>query len=192
LTAANSAVDQRTADLIKRYGYDAVKAAVDEQQPPHEPPRRGPKRLRYQLEDELAWLTTTRERWEAEGKPSVWPCLMAVAEKMPALGASVKSRAHRLRRRLRDTEPEVLLDKGLMELAQAVGKKGHWFPYAGPLPNSLMERRRSAQIEFHNKLCTVLLENANSLSPACLASEIRDLSDIVRRKENFEELALRY
>jgi hypothetical protein len=188
------AADQRVAALIKRFGYDAVRALVEKQKPPEEPKRPGPNKLRYPIEKDLPWLKMANEGWAREGKlvNRVWPHLMKVGEEMESKvrpSASARSHVIRLAKRLETGSEILLLNHGLGEMARACGK-GHWFPF-GPFPD-LSAQYREAWIKFHKKACTLLIDTANSLSTAHLVDEVFDLYDIVRRRENWREIASKY
>jgi len=137
MTSASAVLQTGIAALIRRFGYAAVKAAVDAAAPPPKAaskPRRG--RPPIGIDGELPALRKAAQLWRAAGKPDeVWPYLQAAAESMErhAEAASVARRLYDRLRGLPLIETMRLRPGDLMELARTA--QGH--PKIRPLDNWL-------------------------------------------------------
>jgi hypothetical protein len=175
LTTAQSAVDERVADLIKRFGHGAVKAAVEEQTPPEEPPRQ--KHLTRRERQDVPWLQKAKEDWEACGKPgSIWPSLNRIAGQMykenPMTQAA--SHAHRLYDRLNSMDI-LWYHREFTEFSFARTQIEN-------IVQTIIAKTHKRQMEFYKGFCRLLSENAESVPKDKFIDELVDLLAIVRRR----------
>lgn len=166
--------------LVERFGFQAVKSALAEQNPKQQPKKRG---AANKEADDLPWLRLACQDWIARGKPrDVWSSLMVVGGKMPP-STEPESHARRLLGRLRTKDRRrtlwLLQHKAadLMEFAAPSeppilpdGNIAAWF--AADMRNS------------HQELCRIIANGADSLSCYELSQEMAVLFAIVAMRQD--------
>jgi hypothetical protein len=178
-------LEQRIVELVARFGYERVAAAVERAKPPRIESRPGPKGPRPDLmEADMGILTIAARRWQEGGKGAVWPVLMEAARQG-------RSHAVRLQRRLKEmTLEELTRDDAVHEFARAAGNP--YPPPPSPAYRAVAQKILETNGDLYRVLLRFLLDDFVNLTPKQKIYELFDIIYIAERHNGFRDKLAKY